>query len=76
MTANAERIGDLSKHCPLVVDALLKGRVVPFLGAGVNLCDRPADLVWEVTKAMYPPSEASWRSIWRSGPATRSVKLA
>jgi len=31
----------LRSHCRLVADALLRGRVVPFLGAGVNLCDRP-----------------------------------
>ena len=29
------------KQCGLVADAWLRGRVVPFLGAGVNLCDRP-----------------------------------
>jgi hypothetical protein len=31
----------LRKQCGFVVDALIGGRVVPFLGAGVNLCDRP-----------------------------------
>lgn len=35
------------RHCVLVVDALIKGRVVPFLGAGVNLCDRPPSLTWK-----------------------------
>lgn len=33
--------GAVRKQCSLVADALLHGRVVPFLGAGVNLCDRP-----------------------------------
>jgi hypothetical protein len=31
----------LRDHCKFVADALTRGRVVPFLGAGVNLCDRP-----------------------------------
>jgi len=33
---------DLSAHYQLVAGALLSGRVVPFLGAGVNLVDRSA----------------------------------
>jgi hypothetical protein len=31
------------RHSADVVDALLRGRLVPFLGAGVNLCNRPDD---------------------------------
>jgi hypothetical protein len=31
----------VSTHFATVVDKILEGRVVPFLGAGVNLCDRP-----------------------------------
>jgi len=79
MTANAERIGDLTKHCPLVVDALLKGRVVPFLGAGVNLCDRPSDLVWEVTNAMCPPSGselAKYLAQWSHYPVSQASLAA
>lgn len=34
-------LDQLRTQCGFVVDALLSGRVVPFLGAGVNLCDRP-----------------------------------
>ena len=30
----------LDQHYTMVVKAILDGRVVPFLGAGVNLCDR------------------------------------
>jgi SIR2-like domain len=29
------------RHSADVIDALLRGRLVPFLGAGVNLCNRP-----------------------------------
>jgi len=46
---------DLQKHRVLVVDALLKGRVVPFLGAGVNLCDRPSGTVWNASEERYLP---------------------
>jgi hypothetical protein len=37
------QLEQLKTQCGFVVDALLSGRVVPFLGAGVNLCDRPKD---------------------------------
>jgi hypothetical protein len=53
--ANGEQTAELSTHCRLVVDALLKGRVVPFLGAGVNLCDRPSGAVWNATDGKYLP---------------------
>jgi hypothetical protein len=29
---------------------------VPFLGAGVNLCDRPPEAIWESSKTQYLPS--------------------
>jgi hypothetical protein len=41
-------------HYYWVADRLLSGRVVPFLGAGANLCDRPAKTKWELGK--YLPS--------------------
>jgi len=31
----------MDQHSADVIDALLRGRLVPFLGAGVNLCNRP-----------------------------------
>jgi hypothetical protein len=46
---------DLQTHGRFVVDALLKGRVVPFLGAGVNLCDRPFGAVWKAAEEKYLP---------------------
>ena len=50
------RSPQLDSHCRMVVRALLKGWVVPFLGAGVNLCGRPDDSTWE--RGRYLPSGA------------------
>jgi hypothetical protein len=36
----------LQDHCRRVVKAMADGRVIPLLGAGVNLCGRPADAAW------------------------------
>jgi SIR2-like domain len=44
----------LESHCRMVVRELMKGWVVPFLGAGVNLCGRPDELKWE--RGRYLPS--------------------
>lgn len=38
------KLTQLEEHYRLVLLAMRKGRVVPFLGAGVNLCGRPRDL--------------------------------
>lgn len=37
----------LLEHCRMVALALADGEVVPFLGAGVNLCGRPKDQGWK-----------------------------
>jgi len=37
---------DLSEHYDAVVRRLMRGRVVPFLGAGVNRCGRPDGASW------------------------------
>ena len=34
-------------HFGLVAELLADGEVVPFLGAGANLCDRPVEARWE-----------------------------
>lgn len=34
-------------HYSIVAELLERGLVVPFLGAGANLCDRPAEVDWE-----------------------------
>jgi SIR2-like protein len=44
----------LDEHYTTVLDELLKGRVVPFLGAGVNLCGRPRGIDWQ--QGRYLPS--------------------
>jgi hypothetical protein len=36
----------LEVHCRRVAKAMADGDVIPFLGAGVNLCDRPAGMAW------------------------------
>jgi WD40 repeat protein len=48
-------VDSLNRHCQIVTRRLGNGSVVPFLGAGVNLCERPMDADWE---AGYPPSGA------------------
>ena len=35
------------RHLSLVTELLANGEVVPFLGAGANLCDRPDAATWE-----------------------------
>jgi SIR2-like domain len=44
----------LEIHYQTVVKALLDGRVVPLLGAGVNLYGRPAEVAWQ--QGSYLPS--------------------
>jgi len=46
----------LDAHVKMVVKALIRGRVVPLLGAGVNLCARPEDAVWSCYQSDYLPS--------------------
>jgi hypothetical protein len=44
----------LELHYSVTVKALAQGRVIPFLGAGINLCDRPIGAKW--TQDQYLPS--------------------
>ena len=64
---------DLELHYQTVINAFKDRRVIPFLGAGVNLCDRPLDSAWKpgdnflpnghelteflVTTFPYPPGQ-------------------
>jgi len=41
-------------HYSLVAELLADGEVIPFLGAGANLCDRPDETPWEPGR--FPPS--------------------
>lgn len=38
---------ELEQHYNTVVPAIFGGRVIPFLGAGANLCGRPAGTSWQ-----------------------------
>ena len=44
------------RHYALVAELLADGGVVPFLGAGANLCDRPDDSAWQPGR--FAPSGA------------------
>jgi hypothetical protein len=39
-------------HYARVAAAFSDGQVVPLLGAGVNLCDRPVDADWQERKLL------------------------
>jgi hypothetical protein len=39
-----------------VINAITKGQVIPFLGAGVNLCDRTPEIEWEHGQCNYLPN--------------------
>jgi len=45
-----------------ILDGFVEGKVIPFLGAGVNLCDRPGDTAWEPGKSAFLPSGAELAS--------------
>jgi len=47
---------DLSTHYQTVIKAMADGRVIPFLGAGVNLCGRPPDVDWQPGQTVHLPS--------------------
>jgi SIR2-like domain len=42
----------LDAHYTTVIKAIMAGRVVPFLGAGVNLCGRPEGTTWQQGKCL------------------------
>jgi hypothetical protein len=43
-------------HFKPLVQGIIDGRVTPFLGAGVNLCGRPAEFKWTTGQAAYLPN--------------------
>lgn len=47
---------ELSLHYRAAIVSLFDGNLVPFLGAGINLCDRPAGLQWTAGQSEYLPS--------------------
>jgi hypothetical protein len=50
----AEPLDALTSHFRTIIKAITDGRLVPFLGAGVNLCGRPHDIAWQ--RGQYLPS--------------------
>ncbi len=46
----------LRQHCRLLHRRISEGKVIPFLGAGANLCERPVGTDWRAAK--YLPSGA------------------
>jgi len=44
-------------HYRIVAKAILEGRVVPLLGAGVNMCGRPSGTVWQLGRDLPSSSE-------------------
>jgi hypothetical protein len=40
-------VDSLSRHCQIVARRLGNGSVIPFLGAGANLFERPTDVEWQ-----------------------------
>jgi SIR2-like domain len=51
-------VGRLETHCDLVARRITAGRVIPFLGAGVNLCGRPSSEAWQLGRFDFLPSGA------------------
>src|SRR3954453_4016010 len=51
---------ELKAHHRIVARRLKEGKVIPFLGAGANLCGRPADANWR--NGRYLPSGAELAS--------------
>jgi hypothetical protein len=46
----------LRVHLDTIAKAIVDGRVIPFLGAGVNLCGRPPNTAWTARQPQYLPS--------------------
>lgn len=40
-------IKDYDLGCTAIIDGFRDGNVIPFLGSGVNLCDRPHGVKWQ-----------------------------
>ena len=47
---------ELRRHYEGVIRAILGGRIIPFLGAGVNLCGRPIEVKWSPGSGFLPSS--------------------
>ena len=58
MPSNTLSDAELGDHYRLVANEILAGRVVPFLGAGANLCGRPEEVTWRPGQFDWLPSGA------------------
>ena len=52
----------MDRHVRDVAREIAAGRVIPFLGAGANLCGRPEQLIWEAGQFQWLPSGAELSS--------------
>jgi len=48
----------LETHYKMVIKAIIEGRLIPFLGAGANLCDRPAAKKWQHGQFDFLPNSS------------------
>ena len=53
-TASEPNQEPLDEHAAKVIKEMLGGRVIPFLGAGVNLCGRPTEVKWSPGSGLLP----------------------
>ena len=53
---------ELDRHFRIVIPQIRDGKVIPFLGAGANLCSRPVDASWDPIDRLYLPSGAELAS--------------
>jgi hypothetical protein len=51
-------MSSLEGHFETVIKGIVEGRVLPLLGAGVNLCGRPVGTAWRPDQTSYLPSGA------------------
>ncbi len=51
--------GSLDTHYQLILQAITNGRLIPLLGAGVNLCGRPIGKIWQRGNSLPSGGELS-----------------
>lgn len=71
--------GTLNRHFAHLTRLLAEGRVVPFLGAGANLCGRPLEQVWQEGQQFLPSgTELSTylRQSWHDCSETELTRVA
>jgi len=56
----------LDEHYDQVVRAMMGGYLVPFLGAGANMCDRPRSGEWKPKESVFLPSSGELSSFLAS----------